>query len=329
MQFGFSGHGRRVFAAHSGSSPGPISHLVSSCSQICPSSALGCGAMFTLLAPTYTSPGSRPWADTAVEKASAVANSNSRTSVVVMIPSQVTRSYTPNGLVDGEESEGPSEKSWNATPRGNTAPEVLKEKGGLSMPPRSEPGSWVSLVTGCSSRAGTRADPARSALDHCDAPSLRPRQLRPTQRPSAKSPAQLQVDALVLQAPLAALPHRPQRFAVVDLEVETRDDLHQKTDAHALEHAVFAARKWIAAVVARVADVVERREREARCPVSDPRRRRRDAQLRAADHAVVAHDLVLAVTAHRVAPADRELLEAEQRVVGDLPIGAHEQLEAE
>src|SRR3989442_717265 len=41
MQLGFSGHGRRVFVAHIGSRPGPISHLVSSCSHLFPRAGIG------------------------------------------------------------------------------------------------------------------------------------------------------------------------------------------------------------------------------------------------------------------------------------------------
>src|ERR1700752_2039771 len=102
MQFGFSGQGRRVFVTQSGDRPGPISHAASLRSQIWPASRLGRGSMLTLLAPPNTRPGSGPWAVGAAAKIEVAARIDSRTNVRVMIPPRVTRSYTPNGLVDGE-----------------------------------------------------------------------------------------------------------------------------------------------------------------------------------------------------------------------------------
>src|SRR5688572_13332439 len=88
MQLGFSGQGKRVFVTQSGDRPGPSSHAASFRSQIWPASRLGRGSMLTLLAPTNTSPGSRPWADAAAARIEVAAKIDNRKNVRVMIPSQ-------------------------------------------------------------------------------------------------------------------------------------------------------------------------------------------------------------------------------------------------
>src|SRR5262249_23728669 len=135
--------------------------------------------------------------------------------------------------------------------------------------------------------------------------------------------------ALVLERPLASAGHLLQPLAPIDLVVETRRQGDECADAGTVQRLVLALVERAATVVLAVADVVERSECEAGAPLADRRQRQRDAQRASPDDAVVAHELVLAVAAHGVAAADRELLDPEQRVVGELSLGAREQLRAE
>src|SRR5262249_36798110 len=112
-------------------------------------------------------------------------------------------------------------------------------------------------------------------------------------------------------------------MAPVDLALEVSRPADAEPHAHARERI----RARIRAVrVPRAADVGEGRELHL-----DPAFRRapdREAQLERGREAVVADELVLAIAAHGLVAAERELLEREERPARDLEVGAEDRLDA-
>src|SRR5215471_7985777 len=156
-------------------------------------------------------------------------------------------------------------------------------------------------------------------------PARGPRREVPEARPTDRSVARgdRELHALVLEVVVLGLLDVSEPMAPVDLALEVPRPADAQPHAHARERI----RARIRAVrVPRAADVGGGRELHL-----DPAFRRapdREAQFERGREAVVADELVLAIAAHGLVAAERELLEREERLARELEVGAEDRLDA-